>query len=166
MNKTATFLIIVLLVARGLLYIYDHNKNKIDEFVSPTRTVIRDTSINTEPSDSFAVITDLAAASPTAITFLVTDKTDIYYYVGTFNGNLYTIDYNYVGVFIKAYKNAVISDDLMFIIKSDKSSTFNSVIGVLDEMSKNEVTSAHYKEAEISKEEMDKIKLLKNIKNG
>ncbi|MEO7306350.1 MAG: hypothetical protein ABIR78_03375 [Ferruginibacter sp.] len=158
MNKTATFLIVVLLLARGVLYIYDHNKTKIDELVSPQHSVIRDSSMNTEPSDSSAVITDLNVVSPTAVTFLVTDNTDIYYYVGTFNGNLYTIDHNYVGVFIKAYKNGIDPDDLMFIIKSDKNATFKNKIDLLDEMSKNGVPAGHYKEVEMSKEEMEKIK--------
>ena len=166
MNKITTFLIVAVLVARGLIYIYDHNKNKSDNLVSQANPISLEVAVNTDRSDSSANVTDLKTVSATAVTFLLTDNTEIYYYVGAFDGNLYTIDYNYVGVFIKAYKDAIDPDDLMFIIKSDKSATFKNVIDLLDEMSKNEVPPGHYKEAEMSKEETDKIKLLKNTKNG
>jgi len=166
MNKLITFLIVVVLLARGGIYIYDHNKDKIDKLVEPVDRITNETSTNTNRSVSPADATNTKEVSFTTLTFLLTDGKEIYYYVGPFNGTLNAINRDYAGVFIKAYKSNIPPDDLMFIIKSDKNTTFKNVIDMLDEMTKNEVPPGHYAEKEITREETDKINLIKNNKNG
>jgi predicted RNase H-related nuclease YkuK (DUF458 family) len=166
MNKFITFLIVVVLIARGAIYIYDNNKDKIDKLVEPVDRITNETSTNTNRSASPSDATNTKEVSFTTLTFLLTGGKEIYYYVGPFNGTLNAINSDYVGVFIKAYKNNINPDDLMFIIKSDKNTTFKNVIDMLDEMTKNEVPPGHYAEAEITQEEMDKINEIKKTKNG
>lgn len=166
MSKIATFLIVVVLIARGALYIYDNNKDKIHKLVEPVDRSTNETSANTNRSASPSDATNTKEVSFTTLTFLLTDGKEIYYYVGPFNGSLNSIHRDYVGVFIKAYKNSINPNDLMFIIKSDKNTTFKNVIDMLDEMAKNEVPPGHYAEEEMTQEEMDKINQKKNTKNG
>ncbi|MBL7702813.1 MAG: hypothetical protein JNM14_11220 [Ferruginibacter sp.] len=166
MQKLATFFIVVVLIARGVLFIYDKNKDKIDKLIEPSDRITNETSTTTKPSSSSTDATDAREVSFTTLTFLLTEGKDIYYYVGPFTGTLNTINRDYAGAFIKAYKEGINPDDLMFVIKSDGSTTFKNVIDMLDEMSKNEVPAGHYKEAEITQEETDKINLIKKTKNG
>jgi hypothetical protein len=166
MNKIAGFLIIVVLIARGALYIYDNNKNKIDSLVTPSHSATSETPLSTKPAASRSDAANTKVVSYTTLTFLLTAGDEIYYYVGPFNGILFTLDRNYAGTFIKAYKNNIPPDNLMILIKSDKSTTFGNVIDMLDEMTKNEVPAGHYAEAEITKEEMEKINKIKKTKNG
>ncbi len=166
MQKIATFLIVVVLVARGAIYFYDHNKNKIDSLVSQSDQAYTKDAVNNEESGTPGDETQGEIVSPFTLTFLLAGNNEIYYYAGEFNGDLYILDYNTIGIFIKTYKSAVKPDDLMFIIKADKTSTSKNVIDVLDEMVKNEVPAGHYAEREISKAEIDRIKLLKSTKNG
>jgi biopolymer transport protein ExbD len=166
MNKIVNFLIVVVLIARGAIYIYDNNKDKIDKFVAPVNTITTENSTNTNSSATPTDAKDAKEVSFSTLTFLVTGDKEIYYYVGPFSGTLNAVNRDYVGVFIKAYKNNINPDDLMFIIKSDKNATFKNVIDLMDEMTKNEVPQGHYKEGDITQEETDKINLIKNSKNG
>jgi biopolymer transport protein ExbD len=166
MQKLSTFLIIVVLILRGLIYIYDNNKTKIDGMVQSAGSTSSETTSSTNNSSSTKEAAADVTISPIALTFLLAENNEIYYYVGEFNGSLYKIDRDYVGVFIKAYKNASNPDDLMFVIKSDKNVPFKTVVDFLDEMEKNEVPAGHYKEMEMTKDETDKLKLITTTKNG
>lgn len=166
MNKVITFLIVAVLIARGAIYIYDHNKGRADKLVAPVDTVTTETSTNTTQPVLPTDVTDTKEVSYTALTFLLTEGNDIYYYAGPFNGTLNTINRDYVGVFIQAYKNNMNPDDLMFIIKSGEDATLKQAIDMLDEMTKNKVPPGHYEQAAMTQEEIDKIKLIKNKKNG
>ena len=160
------FVIVVVLLARGAIYIYDHNKDKIDNLVSrPGPVKVNDNAIS-EGSGPAVYDAEGKVISAYTLTFLLSGNNEIYYYVGDLNDNLSVIDYNTVGIFIKAYKNAVRPEDLMFIIKADNSSSFKNAIDILDEMQKNEVPAGHYAEEEITKEEIERIKLFKTTKNG
>lgn len=151
MNKITTFLIVVVLIARGVLYMYDHKKT------TPEKVVTIENKTATETAG-----TTNKPVSLTTLTFLLTDEKDIYYYTGPFNGTLFSLKRDYAGAFIKAYKENMPPDDLMFIIKSDKSATFKSIIDLMDEMHKYDVPNGHYAEGEITAEESEKINLLKN----
>lgn len=166
MHKLSTFLILVVLILRGLIYIYDNNRTKIDGLVESAGKTRSETSTTTGTSNSNQRAADDTPVSPSALTFLLAENNEIYYYVGEFSGSLYKIDADYVGVFIKAYKNASNPDDLMFVIKSDTNVPFKTVVDFLDEMTKNEVPAGHYKEADMTKEEADKLKLITTTKNG
>lgn len=166
MNKISTFLIVVVLIARGALYIYDQNKSKIDNLVSQSNPATTEEIVNRENPGVDANGTQGQPVSPFTLTFILSGNNEIYYYNGEFNGNLNILDYNTIGIFIKTYKDAVNPDDLMFIIKADKSSTFKNMVDVLDEMDKNEVPAGHFAEREITKKEIERIKLLKETKNG
>ncbi len=161
MQKLTSFLIIVVLIARGLIFIYDHNKSKIDKLIEPTDRITNETSTNTNRSASTTDATNTKEVSFTTLTFLLTGGKEIYYYVGPFSGTLNAIDHDYAGVFIKAYKNSIDPKDLMFIIKSDKNTTLKNVIDMLDEMTKNEVPPGHYAEEEITEDEMKSINIYK-----
>lgn len=166
MNKILTFLIVVVLLARGALYIYDQNKSKTDNQVLQSNPATTKEIVNEEKPGVEANATEVQPVSAFTLTFLLSGNNEIYYYTGELNGNLGILDYNTIGIFIKTYKNAVNPDDLMFIIKADKSATFKNVVDVLDEMDKNEVPAGHFAEREISKKEIERIKLLKETKNG
>ena len=101
-----------------------------------------------------------------AVTFLLADNNEIYYYKGIFDGNLHKTDYIKVRGLIKKCNSEINPDDLMFIIKSDKGSTFKNAIDILDEMTINKIPPGHYAETEITEAEINSINILKKTKNG
>jgi biopolymer transport protein ExbD len=166
MNKTILFLMVVVVVARGAIYIYEKNKTEIDKIVSkPDATGTKD-SVNMDRPVPVATETPVENISPFTLTFLLSGNNEVYYYGGEFSGTLNTLNYSTLGIFIKAYKDAVDPADLMFIIKADKTASYKNMIEVLDIMQKNEVPKGRYVEQEISEEEASKLKLLKESKNG
>jgi hypothetical protein len=166
MNKTILFLMVVVIVARGAIYIYEKNKTEIDKLVSKPEQAGTKDSVNMNSSGTVAEETTGKYVSPFTLTFLLSGNNQVYYYTGEFNGNLNPIDYSTLGIFIKAYKDAVNPDDLMFIIKADKTASYRNMLDILDIMDKNEVPAGRYPEREITEEEINKIKLLKESKNG
>lgn len=159
MAKLSTFLIIVVLIARGVLFVYDKNKSKFEKFVTqekaPTEEV---TTMNlNEPVSSG---TNGTAASPT-VTFILTDNDEIYYYTGTFKYILQKIDNDKVSNLIKKYKEITNADDLMFVIKPTDKSSYKSTLDLLDAMSVNDISASHYDEAKATEDEMRIIKIYK-----
>ena len=108
----------------------------------------------------------LIIKSSGAVTFLLVDNNEINYYKGVFDGNLYKTDYIKVRGLIKKWNSEINPVDLMFIIKSDKGSTFKNVIDILDEMTINKIPPGHYAETEITEAEINSINILKKSKNG
>ena len=100
----------------------------------------------------------LIIRSSGAVTFLLTAKDIIYYYKGAFNGLLNKTDYNKVRDIIKKYNTVIDPKELMFIIKTDNTSTFKNTIDMLDEMTINKIPAGHYAETEITEEEINSIK--------
>jgi hypothetical protein len=101
-----------------------------------------------------------------SVTFLLTEKNEIYYYEGVFNGTLNKTDYKKVRFLIRKFNAEIDPNDLMFIIKSDQGASFKNVIDILDEMTINKILPGHYAETEITKEEIDGINIIKQTKNG
>jgi len=101
-----------------------------------------------------------------AVTFLLSEKNEVYYYKGAFDGRLTKTDYKEVRQIIKKLKSEIIPADLMFIIKSGKGASFKNAIDILDEMVINTIPAGHYAELEITKEEIESINILKKAKNG
>lgn len=165
MSKLTNFLIVLVLIARAGLYIYDHKKISLPRSGNSETSVMDTATSLTEPKTQKRKI-NTKVVSYTTLTLLVTGDKNIYYYTGPFNGTLFTLNRDYTGTFIKAYKKNMKPEDLMFIIKSDKNAAFKDVIDIMDEMYKNEVPSGQYTEGEITEEESAKINDIKNTKNG
>ncbi|HEX2682395.1 MAG TPA: hypothetical protein VHL77_00585 [Ferruginibacter sp.] len=158
MNKTILFLIVLVLLARGAIYMYEKNKTKIDNLVSqPERAVSTDTAYvnnSTEIPNNSAK----AEISPFTISFLLTGNNEIYYYGGENHNNLSTIDYGTLGIFIKAYKDAVKTDDLLFMIKYDTKATNKNISDAVQEMEKSGVPAERYRKGHMTMDEIGSIK--------
>lgn len=164
MNKTIPFLIALVLAARLMLFISDRNKQIAPATSADKDTVAQQIDIIEPGPESGS--NQLKTNTSGTVTFLLTDNHDIYYYKGTFNGVLRRTDYVHVRELIKRYKSQVDPDELMFIIKSGPGTTFKNAIDILDEMSINEIPPGHYAEVDITKEETERINILKKTKNG
>jgi hypothetical protein len=151
------------LIARGVLFIYDNNKSKIDKLISPGKPATEEVSMNlNEPASSTGMRSDSVAT----ITFILTGDNDIYYYTGTFRYSFQKTGYDKVGRIIRQFKEKTDPDELMFIIKSTPESTFKNAIDILDQMTIENVPPGHYKETELTEEEINSINILKKSKNG
>ena len=100
------------------------------------------------------------------VTFLLAANNEIYYYKGVYNDTINKTDYIKLRSLIKKYKAEIKPDDLMFIIKSEKASSFKNAIDILDEMTINNIPPGHYMETEITEAEIDGINIKKQTKNG
>ena len=162
MNKTFLFLIVLVLAARLALFLSDRRerilKSQVEAIVPQP-----DNLIEPKPDTDLG---QLRVKASGAITFLLAEDNEIYYYKGAFTGNLKKTDYSKVREVIKKYKSQIDPDDLMFIIKSGTGATFKNAIDILDEMTIDNVPPGHYAETEINKEETEQINILKKTKNG
>ena len=89
-----------------------------------------------------------------AMTILLGKGNQIYYYYGqlkpeTISEEFKSTTFKQIRKLILDMKNKTPIDDLMFIIKSDKLSTFNNAIDILDEMTISSVPAGHYAEVDI-----------------
>lgn len=166
MNKTIPFLIILVLAARGLLFLSDHNMLQGSSATEVKNTTEEPVGIDLNEPKMDTAIARLKTTAPGTVTFLLADNHEIYYYKGAFNGILKRTDYFQVRELIKRYKSQVDPDELMFIIKSEPGTTFKNTIDILDEMSINEIPPGHYAEVDITKEETQRLNILKKTKNG
>ena len=158
MNKVATFLIVVVLIARGVMYIYDHNKSKIQNLVSPETPPSEEVIMNQEePNPSAGMDADTSAT----VTFILTGNNEIYYYTGAFKYTMQRTDNDKVAKLVQKYKEITNPDELMFIIKSAEGSTYNNTINILEAMSVNEIPASHYDEAKTTDAEMKIINIYK-----
>lgn len=157
MNKLITFLIVVVLVARGAIFIYDHNKSKIQELVSPQKPS-EEVIVNPDEPDSSTVMNTGTSAT---VTFILTGSNEIYYYTGAFKYIMQRTDNDNVAKLIGKYKESTNPGELMFIIKSAEGSTYNNTLNLLDAMSVNEIPASHYDEGKTTDAEMKIINVYK-----
>jgi hypothetical protein len=158
MNKVITFLIVVVLIARGMMFIYDHNKSKIQNLVSPEKTPTEEVIVTPDEPDSSTVKnTDRSAT----VTFILTGNNEIYYYAGVFKYIVERTDADKVSKLVRKYKEITNPDELMFIIKSAEGSTYNNIINMLDAMAVNEIPASHYDEGKTTEAEMKIINIYK-----
>ena len=90
-----------------------------------------------------------------AMTILLGKGNQVYYYYGQLDPN--TISEQFKSTNFKDIRKLILDkkvatpiDDLMYIIKSDKSSTFKNAIDILDEMVISAVPPGHYAEVDMT----------------
>ena len=158
MNKIATFLIVVVLIARGAIFIYDHNKSKIQKMASPEKTSSEELITNpAEPDSSTVMDVDRSAT----VTFILTGNNEVYYYTGAFKNIVQKTANDKVAKLVRKYKEIINPDELMFIIKSAEGSTYNNTINILEAMAVNDIPASHYDEAKTTEAEMKIINTYK-----
>lgn len=106
---------------------------------------------------------ELKVKNSGAMTILLGKGDQIYYYYGqldtaTLSQQFKTSNYKEIRNLIVEKKKATPIDDLMYIIKSDKESTFRNAIDILDEMSISAVPPGHYAEVEMTPAEQELIR--------
>lgn len=119
-----------------------------------TTTMSQATAMNmNEPKDDPEQ--QLKVKNSGAMTILLGKGNQVYYYFGELIPETISNDFkstNFKGIrdLIVKKKKATPIGDLMYLIKSDSSSTFNNSINILDEMSISDVPPGHYAEVEIT----------------
>jgi hypothetical protein len=98
-----------------------------------------------------------------AMTILLGRANQIYYYYGQLDPaklseQFKSTSFKDIRGLIVEKKKTTPLDDLMYIIKSDSSSTFKNAIDILDEMSISAVPPGHYAEVDMSPAEALMIK--------
>lgn len=98
-----------------------------------------------------------------AMTILLGKKDQVYYYFGQLDPNTISeqfksTNFREIRQLIVDKKKATPLDDLMYIIKSDKNSTFKNAINILDEMSISDVKPGHYAEVDMTPVEEELIR--------
>jgi biopolymer transport protein ExbD len=98
-----------------------------------------------------------------AMTILLGKSDQVYYYFGQLDAA--TISEQFKSTNFKDIRNLIVEkkkstpiDDLMYIIKSDDSSTFKNAINILDEMTISGVKAGHYAEVVMTPTEQELIK--------
>jgi biopolymer transport protein ExbD len=127
-----------------------------------TTTMSQSTAMNmNEPKDDSTQ--QLKVKNSGAMTILLGKGDQVYYYYGQLEADKISQDFkstnfkNIRGLILEK-KKATNIDDLMYIIKSDKESTFKNAIDILDEMSISLVPPGHYAEVEMTPTEQMLIK--------
>ncbi len=119
-----------------------------------TTTMSQSTAMNmNEPKDDSTQI--LKVKNSGAMTILLGKADQIYYYYGQLDPNTLSeqfksSNFKEIRELIVQKKKATNIDDLMYIIKSDKESTFKNAIDILDEMSICAVPPGHYAEVDMT----------------
>jgi biopolymer transport protein ExbD len=127
-----------------------------------TTTMNQATAMNmNEPKDDPEQ--QLKVKNSGAMTILLGRKDQVYYYYGqleaaTISEQFKASTYKEMRNLIVAKKKATPIDDLMYIIKSDKESTFKNAINILDEMTISGVPPGHYAEVDMTDAEQMLIK--------
>lgn len=127
-----------------------------------TTTMQQNTAMNmNEPKDD--PNSELKVKNSGAMTILLGKQDQVYYYYGQLDPN--TISEQFKSTTFKKIRELIVEkkkatpiDDLMYIIKSDKNSTFKNAIDILDEMSISAVPPGHYAEVDITPVEEELIK--------
>lgn len=115
-----------------------------------TTTMSQSTAMNmNEPKDDKDK--ELKVKNSGAMTILLGKGNQVYYYFGqllpeTINDQFKSTTFKGIRKLILDKKNSTPIDDLMYIIKSDKQSTFKNAIDILDEMTISAVPPGHYAE--------------------
>jgi len=119
-----------------------------------TTTMSQSTAMNmNEPKDDSTTI--LKVKNSGAMTILLGKADQVYYYYGQLDPEklseqFKSTTFKQVRDLIVEKKKATPLSDLMYIIKSDKKSTFKNAIDILDEMSICTVPPGHYAEVDIT----------------
>ena len=127
-----------------------------------TTTKSQSTAMNmNEPKDD--PDQQLKVKNSGAMTILLGKKDHVYYYYGQLEADklseqFKSTTFKEIRDLIVAKKKATAIGDLMYIIKSDKESTFKNAIDILDEMSICDVPPGHYAEVDMTPTEELMIK--------
>lgn len=119
-----------------------------------TTTMSQSTAMNmNEPKDDSTQI--LKVKNSGAMTILLGKGDQVYYYYGQLEADKLSTEFKSttfknIRSLILEKKKATPIDDLMYIIKSDKESTFKNAIDILDEMSISLVPPGHYAEVDMT----------------
>lgn len=119
-----------------------------------TTTMSQSTAMNmNEPKDDSTQI--LKVKNSGAMTILLGKGDQVYYYYGQLDAEklseqFKSSNFKEIRDIIVSKKKATKIDDLMYIIKSDKESTFKNAIDILDEMSICAVPPGHYAEVDMT----------------
>jgi biopolymer transport protein ExbD len=135
-----------------------------------TTTMQQSTAMNmNEPKDDKPE-EQMKVKNSGAMTILLGKADQIYYYYGQLDPN--TISEQFKSSNFKDIRNLILEkkkatpiDDLMYIIKSDSTSTFKNAIDILDEMSISAVPPGHYAEVDMTTAEAELIRLTE-VANG
>ena len=128
-----------------------------------TSTMSQSTAMNmNEPKDDDPN-EQIKVKNSGAMTILLGKKDQIYYYFGqldaaTLSEQFKSTNFKDIRGIIVEKKKATPIDDLMYIIKSDSSSSFKNAIDILDEMSISDVKAGHYAQVDITPTEALMIK--------
>ncbi|HMK05672.1 MAG TPA: biopolymer transporter ExbD [Ferruginibacter sp.] len=118
-----------------------------------TTTMSQATAMNmNEPKDDSTQ--QLKVKNSGAMTILLGRDNRVYYYYGQLEADkvseqFKSTTFKEIRKLILDKKNATPIDDLMYIIKSDKRSTFKNAIDILDEMAISAVKPGHYAEVDM-----------------
>jgi biopolymer transport protein ExbD len=135
-----------------------------------TTTMQQSTAMNmNEPKDDKPE-EQMKVKNSGAMTILLGKADQIYYYYGQLDPNTISEQFkssNFKDIrkLIAKKKNETPIDDLMYIIKSDSTSTFKNAIDILDEMSISAVPPGHYAEVDMTTAEAELIRLTE-VANG
>jgi len=119
-----------------------------------TTTMSQSTAMNmNEPKDDPEQ--QLKVKNSGAMTILLGKSDQVYYYYGQLEADklsdqFKSTNFKDIRQMIVDKKKATPLGDLMYIIKSDKSSTFKNAIDILDEMSICAVPAGHYAEVDMT----------------
>lgn len=128
-----------------------------------TTTMSQATAMNmNEPKDD--PDQQLKVKNSGAMTILLGKQDQVYYYFGelvaeTASQQFKSTNFKDIRQVILDKKKATPIDDLMYIIKADKESTFKNAIDILDEMTINTVPPGHYAEVDMSDTEAKLIEM-------
>ncbi len=126
-----------------------------------TTTMTQATAMNmNEPKDD--PNQQLKVKNSGAMTILLGKGNQVYYYFGQLEADKVSEEFKSTSFkdirqVIADKKNSTPLDDLMYIIKSDKESTFKNAIDIIDEMSICAVPPGHYAEVDINSVEQTLI---------
>lgn len=120
-----------------------------------TTTMSQSTAMNmNEPKDDDTTQV-MKVKNSGAMTILLGKGDQVYYYYGQLDAN--TLSEQFKSTTFKQIRDVIVGkkkstniDDLMYIIKSDKKSTFKNAIDILDEMSICAIPPGHYAEVEMT----------------
>jgi len=127
-----------------------------------TTTMSQSTAMNmNEPKDDPEQ--QLKVKNSGAMTILLGKNDQVYYYFGQLEADkvseqFKSTNFKDIRGLILTKKKATNIDDLMYIIKSDKESTFKNAIDILDEMVISAVPPGHYAEVDMTDTEYQLIK--------
>ncbi len=164
MSKKSIVIILFAVAFAGIIFVKEYTQSKAKTELGNIEPTSENLNLPEPKPEKDSGMLMVKASG--AITFLLSEKNEIYYYKGVFDGSLNKTDYKNLRQLIKRFNAEINPDDLMFIIKSDQGASFKNAIDILDEMTINKIPPGHYTETEITKEEIDGINIIKQTKNG